>query len=359
VNALTQAISPMRLEMADLHRIRDIYIFDTGSASDIETAFCFVGQAAAVPIAGQGVESFVDGLLQHVRAHHPADVDFQVAYRDDYLFRGHRINSKTGPLLALRRIPSRTPDLRELRLPPFWADLLLHPELLKGGLVLMAAVTGQGKSTTTASIIGSRLKLFGGFGLTIEDPAELPLHGDHGEGVCIQTEVSSTDAPEVAYAEALRAAMRSYPTLTGGGTILLVGEVRDPVTAAELVRAAVNGHLVVTTIHASDLNTAISRLSALAAQKLGDVPARDLLASALKVAVHQTLSISNEGDGWSRGVVGGELIWSGHNASPLASAIRTGQFISINQVVADQTAFMRRTPKPSMVELMRNLNGMG
>jgi twitching motility protein PilT len=120
-----------------------------------------------------------------------------------------------------------------------------------------------------------------------------------------------------------------------------------------VIRAAVNGHLVITTIHANDIPTAISRIRALAAQQLGQDPASDLLSSALKIAIHQTLTLDTHGTGWQRGRIGGEVIWSGDNTSPVAQAIREGKASSLNQSVAAQAAFCRKLPRPSVEEFIK------
>jgi len=97
-------------------------------------------------------------------------------------------------------------------------------------------------------------------------------------------------------------------------------------------------------------------LIALAAQKLGEGPASDLLSSALRIAVHQTLSLRTGAQGWERGRVGGELLYSGDNASAAANAIRSLKASSLNQVIADQLATMRRTPPPTVNEFMQRFS---
>lgn len=340
------------VSMDDIDKVRDIYVFDNGHEDDVDQAFCFTGTSRRIPVAGQPIQPWVESLLRHIRETHPRDTDFLVSYRDTYYFRGHRIPSRTGPLIALRRIPEETPHLRDLVLPQMWAEFLMSPKLLTGGLILMVAVTGQGKSTTVSAIIRSRLEQYAGFALTIEDPIEAPLHGAHGDGVCVQTQIDNNEDPTRAYERALRGAMRSFPTITGGGTMLLVGEVRDSVTAAEVIRNAANGHLVITTIHANNIPTAIGRLRAYAAQALGDEAATDLIASTLRIAVHQTLTLRQDELGWKSGRVGGNMVWSEDNTSTLAQAVLSRKAQSLNGVIAEQDTLMRRTPKPMMSEFL-------
>ena len=328
----------------DIGRINDFYVWDVADLDEsVKTSMAFCGEPAARPVADTPVETWLRGLLAHVRKHHPKDIDFRVEYRHEgnlYLYRGHRDTTVNHPLLALRRHPIESPRLEDLSLPAYWRDLLMQPRLLKGGLVLIAAVTGQGKSTTIAGMVRSRLERYAGFCRTIEDPPELPLHGTHGSGICIQTPVSLDDGRE-GFAEALRSALRSFPALPSGGTICVVGEVRDAETAAVLLQAAVNGHLVITTVHANDITTACSRICSMASGAMPEVMARELFASGLIYAIHQSLTFDPNQTGWKRGKVGGDILASFDNASAVASMIRDGNFKNINSVVENQRAQLR------------------
>jgi len=345
---------PIALTPDDIELIRDIYLPDREDGA--EDGFCYLGKAARVRLAGTQIAPWFGLLLQKIRTAHPDAIDFHVTAPTGETFRAHRIHARRGAMIALRRLPSKSPALTDLVLPPCWRDLLLAPNLQAGGLILMAAETGQGKSTTVAGLIRSRLELYGGFAMTIEDPIELPLDGAWGDGECLQTEIAADKPPEVGYAEALRGAFRSYPALSSGGSILLIGEARDSDIAAEAIRAAVGGHLVITTVHSTDITTALSRLAAMAARRMGDETARDMLASALRLVVHQTLTLRENGaTGWQRGVIGGELIWSGANFSATANSIRSGNFTSLNQTISQQQAVMGRTNRPTLPQLLKDL----
>jgi twitching motility protein PilT len=313
-----------------LDRIPDFFVWETGNArADADSAFCFSGSPARILVKSTGLGSWLEGLIRHIERAHPSAIDFAVRYESaggEYLFRGHRDVTVAGTLLALRRIPREAPRLQDLALPMYWRELFLLPELCQGGLLVLAAQTGQGKSTTLAAIVRSRLEQFGGYCRAIEDPPELPIHGPHGDGICIQTPVDPA-APETGFADALRSALRSYPT-TGGATICLIGEIRDSDTAVQALRASVNGHLVLTTVHAADCPTALTRVLAMAERGLGDKSARDLLSSGLRIVVHQRLVLQQNGDGWSRGQVTGQVLYSRGNDSPVANAIRRAEVAS-------------------------------
>jgi type II secretory ATPase GspE/PulE/Tfp pilus assembly ATPase PilB-like protein len=113
------------------------------------------------------------------------------------------------------------------------------------GMFLVTGPTGSGKTTTLYALLqtfaGSPKKV-----LSIEDPVE--FHFDHVS----QTQV----APQLGltFAKALRSFLRQDPD------VILVGEIRDPETAAVAVQAAMTGHLVLASVHANDALAVIPRL---------------------------------------------------------------------------------------------------
>lgn len=214
----------------------------------------------------------------------PEHDDFIVMDRGR-IYRGHKINALSGNVFALRRVADRIPELGNLGLERAIQEVISHKMLSRGGLILIIGETGQGKSTTCAAAIKKRMDLFGSFCLTIEDPPELPLHGAHGHGRCIQTEVISGD-----FASALKGAMRSYPTVSG--SMLYVGETRDSETAKEVLRIVTNGHLVFTTLHASDIVAGLGRFIGLATSgDMNEKYVRDILSSSLRLVLHQELKV--------------------------------------------------------------------
>lgn len=138
-----------------------------------------------------------------------------------------------------------------------------HP----AGLVLAVGPTGSGKTTTLYSII-NHLNQPSRKIITLEDPVEYTLPG------LVQVPVD-TDKHK-SFANALRAILRLDPD------VIMMGEVRDSDTAKTALRASLSGHLVLSTFHASDTMTAISRLK----EYFGDNP---LLTSAVRLIVAQRL----------------------------------------------------------------------
>lgn len=195
-------------------------------------------------------------------------------------YRVHRGPTIGGVLLTMRRLPARVPDLDAL-LPAPVTRVLLSEDLIAGGLVVAAGAAGHGKSTTLAATVMGRLQAWGGVCITVEDPPEMPLHGAHGSGVCYQTEIGEGHD----LTGALKGALRQFPAGVPG--MLMVGEIRDAPSARQLMQAAINGLLVLCTVHAGGATDALRRILALAG---ADGDARDLLAASLRLVVHQRLS---------------------------------------------------------------------
>jgi type IV pilus assembly protein PilB len=113
------------------------------------------------------------------------------------------------------------------------------------GMVLVTGPTGSGKTTTLYSAL-SELNRIGSNISTAEDPVEYNLHGIN--------QVQMHDEIGLNFAMALRAFLRQDPD------ILMVGEIRDFETAEIAVKAALTGHMVLSTLHTNDAPATISRL---------------------------------------------------------------------------------------------------
>lgn len=209
---------------------------------------------------------------------------------EDAHFRVQRKTTPESDYAILRKI-EKLRELSNVGLPRQIMEHIVHPRLTKGGLIIVCGQAGNGKSTTCAAVAAARLKKFGGVCNTIEFPAEIPMTGLHGKGLCLQKEVDS----EEEFHEAMREALRCYPTKSSN--ILLVGEILDADIAASVLRSSVDGHLVITTMHAGDVIQGIQRLVSLAAQKMGREEARELLAEAFSIGIHQELRMREKSKG--------------------------------------------------------------
>jgi len=154
---------------------------------------------------------------------------------------------KSGERLALRLFnrDANQVNLTDTGLADQHQQALTHAMSRQSGLILICGPTGSGKTTT----IYSMLNTLCGRGMnimTIEDPVEVELNG------IVQTQVN--DAIGFGFAEGLRSILRNDPD------VVLVGEIRDESTAEIAVRAAMTGHLVISTVHANSPIGAIKRL---------------------------------------------------------------------------------------------------
>lgn len=179
---------------------------------------------------------------------------------------------------VLRRINARVPKLEELGYAPHIASYLKNLGR-RDGLILFSGATGHGKTTTCFSLLQEYLNAYGGVGMTVEDPVEYILEGPIGDkGYCYQIQVSKNED----WATPIKRTLRWTPKY------LMVGEIRSPAAAEQILRAATTGHLVFTTIHAGSIEDSLLGLLQLAAQNLGGA-AKNVLAQGLTAAVHQTL----------------------------------------------------------------------
>lgn len=211
--------------------------------------------------------------------------DVHVIFYGHY-FRCNMMHTISGDEIACRHMPFEFITLEQTGLHQSIQKEVLHSRLKKGGLIFVCGAPGNGKSTTTAAIIKERLKEFGGVCISIEDPVEIPMHGKHGNGRCIQVPVTTN------FSDAVRNSMRSYPT--GQSNMLFLGEIRDSETAQEAIRSAIDGRLVITTFHTESINMAFERLVALSKEKLGEDDAYSLIAEAFRFGIHQRLVKTNE-----------------------------------------------------------------
>lgn len=265
-------------------------------------------------------------------------------------YRGHMIEGSPsqdseGPVFALRRLPDTIPSLEVLGLPDGIRSVLMDPWLSRGGLVLICGETGQGKSTTCAATVRDRMQKFNAFCLTVEDPVEMPLAGQHGFGRCIQTEVRSGN-----FAEAMKGAMRCYPTVSG--SMMYVGETRDSETAAEVLKIAMNGHLVLTTIHAGDIVSALQRFAGLAMARTNESDVLQNLASVLRLCMHQQLEHLPPVSGQPpKKRLNLSFLMSRTYTTPVGQKIKDGKFTNLGSELDQQRRILEKKGMAGLREL--------
>ena len=200
-------------------------------------------------LRGQEIESAVlpaltSNGLRLYRETQITDSSYRVNGLGRFRINLHRERSHAAA--AIRALPSKVPLLRDLHLPAS-VEALAH---LPRGLVLIGGPAGSGKTTTLAALVHEINRRDARHILTIEDPIE--YEHSNIRGLVEQIEIG-TDAPD--FPTALRAALRQAPD------ILVVGEMRDPETMRIAVNAAETGHLVLSTLHTTDVGSTVSRIA--------------------------------------------------------------------------------------------------
>jgi twitching motility protein PilT len=168
-----------------------------------------------------------------------------VVGQDECRFRVNVFRQRGKLALVSRRVNTRIPSFEQLGLPPSIEKLCHYDQ----GMVILAGVTGSGKTTTIASMLEYMNQREALHILTIEDPIEFVFTDKMS--VVNQREVFLDVAD---WHTALKHAVREDPD------VILVGEMRDSDTFEAGVHAAETGHVVFGTIHASTAASTISRI---------------------------------------------------------------------------------------------------
>jgi twitching motility protein PilT len=209
------------------------------------------------PLAESAMEEYVSDIInaqpspQEKRdiLEHKGSVDIAFPMPDKSArFRTNIFHSRERYAIVMRRIVTKIPNMADLSLPPQIQQLAeVHR-----GIVIVSGTTGSGKSTTLASVIGSINKTRSERIITVEDPIE--FQHENIKSLVSQVEVGSDSE---SYEYALRAMMRQDPD------VILIGEIRDSFSLTTALRAADTGHLVFTTVHATNAPMTVERMVSL------------------------------------------------------------------------------------------------
>src|SRR4051794_13147875 len=173
-------------------------------------------------------------------------VDFSyVVGNEECRFRVSLFKQRNRLPLVSRRVNTSIPKFADLGLPASIEKLCNFPE----GLVILAGVTGSGKSTTIASMLDYIAEREALHILTVEDPIEFTFNDK--KAYFNQREIG---LDVMGWHKALKDAVRQDPD------VILVGELRDVETFEAAIHAAETGHLVFGTIHAASSSTTINRI---------------------------------------------------------------------------------------------------
>ena len=253
----------------------DIYVIPDG------TAYIWGRrtQSGLVQVEPDDYDEFLQALINTYDGHNPS---YLVKFKGLH-YRVERTVTLEGQQFCARKMPHTIPDMNKLGIESHLANYLKSLSNAPG-LILLAGTTGSGKTTTIAALLREYLVRDGGYAFTLEDPVEMPLDGTYhtanGEiGICKQM-----TPPNGSWEEGLKSMLRSKPRY------VYLGEIRDPEIASEALRAAISGHLVLSTIHASTVTDAIqSIVKYAAASGISEDMAYDLVGNGILGVLHQSL----------------------------------------------------------------------
>ena len=285
------------------------------------------------PVTPQVAENLIYPLLSDEnlrKLRHEDDID--CSYRLDNLqFRINVFHENDGICAAVRALALDTPKVESIGFPNnVWEDIVES----KQGLVLITGITGAGKSTTIASIIGRISETKASRIITLEDPIEYLLPNNH----CMisQREVGRDVK---SFNSGLRAMLREDPD------VIFVGEMRDPETISMTLMAAETGHLVFSTLHTRDATGTITRiLDYFPSGRQNEV--RNQLSLGLAYIICQKLIPRKDGKGR---IAAMEIL---NNSFSVANLIRVGK---IEQIYSQLQTKTRDKPDEKMVTLERHL----
>jgi twitching motility protein PilT len=200
------------------------------------------------PLSSEDTRRLVIDTLkegQRAKLENEWQLDFALQVGDLGRYRGNACYVSGAIEANFRHIASEVGDLKSLGHSPVvdkWCDAI-------AGLVLVTGASGEGKSTTLASMAQTIARQRSVNIVSIEDPIEF-VHSQ-GRSLVNQREIGS-DA--TSFASALKNALRQ------DADVILVGEMRDLDTIQTAITAAETGHLVIGTMHTNDAPTAIGRI---------------------------------------------------------------------------------------------------
>jgi twitching motility protein PilT len=261
------------------------------------------------------------------------EIDFAVGVQGLGRFRVNLFQQRGTFGFAFRAIPFEIPSMRDLQLPEVVEEISLSPR----GLVLVTGITGSGKSTAMAAMIRHMNEHRALNVVTIEDPIEF-LHRDL-KSMISQREVGNDT---LSFHEALRHVLRQDPD------VVMLGEIRDRESMETVLKAANTGHLVLSTLHTTDVAQTVSRIvSFFPPHQHGEI--RALLAEALRAVV--SMRLIPRADGTGR-VPAAEILV---NTAAVAERLRAGdQMHTLPDLISEgRTQYGMQTFDQSLMDLYR------
>ncbi len=241
--------------VADIHDFLRYLVDQEGSDLHIKP-----GGPPSIRVSGNLVKASFDSLRvldcvaaamemmndeQKHQLEHAGEVDFAFSEPGVGRFRANVYKQRGSVAIAARLVLPSAPSFAALGLPPAIETLANEHR----GMLLITGPTSSGKTTTTGAVLNHINSTRACHILTIEDPIEI-LYADDVAMVS-QREIGE-DTKD--FTTALRAAMRQDPD------VIFVGEIRDAETVGAALQAAETGHLVLATLHTTDVAETVSRV---------------------------------------------------------------------------------------------------
>jgi twitching motility protein PilT len=249
---LLRRFTEAQFQLDGIWRLSDLHL-KVGEPACYRFDNALIPLTGASPLTAEILERLLFPLLTEsqiakLRSQPPADVDagFEL-FEEGLSFRINAFNDREGLACAIRILPRKVPDAAEIGFPQdeTWRDIVD----LRQGLVLVTGITGSGKSTTVASLLGNvsrarRVRI-----ITLEDPIEYVIPS-------VKALISQRELGKhfPSFEQGLRSALREDPD------IVFVGEMRDRETTGLALTAAETGHLVLSTLHTKDAKGAVTRV---------------------------------------------------------------------------------------------------
>jgi len=258
------------------------------------------------------------------------ELDFSFDFQGQGRFRINAYYEKGKLAAALRLIPNKIPKVNDLNLP----EICHTFAQLQQGFILVTGPTGQGKSTTLASIVDEIAQTRPVHIVTIEDPIEYLFN--HQKAIVSQREIR---ADTHSWQIALRSCLREDPD------VVMIGEMRDYETIASALTIAETGHLVFATLHTNSAAQTIDRvIDVFPASQQSQV--RTQLSSGLEAIISQRLLPSLNGGR----IPATEILV---NTSAISNAIREGKTQMIDTILQTSSEMGMRTLEIDLARLVK------
>ncbi len=293
-----------------------------------------------LPIAGQKVlgatevEQLISGVMSAEQKQMfivNKELDFSFSYGEDARYRVNSYFQKGVMAASFRLILSKIPEIDELGLPRICHEFAT----LRQGFVLVTGPTGQGKSTTLASVLQEINNTRPVHIITIEDPIEYIYAPS--KAIISQREVhNDTHSWELA----LRSVLREDPD------VVLIGEMRDYETIAAALTIAETGHLVFATLHTNSAAQTIDRIVDVFPENQ-QPQVRMQLSANLEAVLSQRLLPRKSGGR----VVGYEIMVG---TAAVRTSIREGRTHMIDNIIQTSAEYGMKTLESTLGELVNS-----